>query len=218
MPKEAKLIYLMAAVALLLVGGYIAVWKLSAPGVRGGKSDVQVERHVDRDIELLDADGETRHFTDLAGKVWLVSHVFTRCPGQCAGICAALDELRGELAAGDDLHLVSVSLDPAHDDPAQLKAFADKHGLADPNWWFVTGEPGPLNRYMREVFMLAAQEIPEEKRSSAGDLFAHEPRVVLVDRELNMRGWFYPFEPKSKEALRREIEAALAAGKGGGGR
>ena len=214
MNKENKLIYLMVAGALLLVGGYIVIWKLSTRGIDGGRTETAVERYVDRDIELTDADGKERHFTDLNGKVWLVGHVFTRCPGQCAGICIALNELREEFADEGGIHMVSVSLDPEHDDPAQLKKFATQHELVDEDWWFVTGEPAPLNKYMKDVFLLAAQEKPEADRTSAGDLYLHEPAVVLVGHDLKIRGWYYPFDAKDAAELRKEIKLALAAAKG----
>lgn len=200
--------------ALLLVGGYIMIWKLSSRGTGAGSSATTVERHVDRDIELTDADGQTRHFTDLSGKVWLVGHVFTRCPGQCAGTCAALDGLRTDLGGdGKNFHIVSVTLDPEHDGPEQLKDFATKHDFLGDDWWFVTGEPGELNAYMKEVFLLAAQEKMEAERDSDGDLFKHEPRVVLVGHDLELRGWYYPFDRGSMAALKSEIKAALADAK-----
>ncbi len=212
MNKNNKLIYLMVAGALLLVGGYILIWTLNSRATSSGTQSTIVERRVDRDIELTDADGVTRHFAELSGKVWLVAHVFTRCPGQCAGISVVLDDLRSEFD-DDGLHFVSVTLDPEHDGPTELKDFATKHELLGDDWWFVTGEPGPLNAYMKEVFLLAAQENPEADRSSEGDLFLHEPRIVLVGHDLTLRGWFYPFDGKSMSALKKEIKAALTDAK-----
>ena len=213
MTRDTKIVYGMVTVSVIVVGAYILLWNMSTKKFRSGKSTTQIERHVDRDIEMLDADGEARHLTDLNGKVWLVSHVFTRCPGQCAGICAELDSIYDEVKGSGPFHMVSVSLDPGHDKPENLKEFVEKHALVRDDWWFLTGEPSTVNKYMREVFLLAAQEIPEEKRTSEFDLFEHQAMVVLIDHELRMRGWYYPFDSASNKELRADLKQALAEAK-----
>ena len=213
MTKDTKIVYGMVAVSAIVVGAYILLWNMSTKKLKAGKSATLIERYVDRDIEMLDAQGETRHLTDLNGKVWLVSHVFTRCPGQCAGISAELDSVYDEVYDAGPFHIVSVSLDPGHDKPEHLKEFSEKHGLVRDDWWFLTGEPRAVNKYMREVFLLAAQEIPEEKRTSEFDLFEHQAMVVLIDHELKMRGWYYPFDAESNKELRADLKEALADAK-----
>jgi cytochrome oxidase Cu insertion factor (SCO1/SenC/PrrC family) len=213
MTGEKKFVYTMVVISLLLVGAFITFWKISSNRVMAGKSDTMVERFVDRDIELVDADGKARGFTQLKGKVSLVSHVFTRCPGQCAGIGIALNDVRKELRGQGPLQLVSVSLDPAHDRPEHLKKFATQHDLLGEDWWFVTGEADSLNRYMAEVFLLKAEEKPPEKRTNEFDLFDHRPMVALVDHNLRILGWYYPFDERSGAAMREALKAALAAAK-----
>jgi protein SCO1/2 len=135
----------------------------------------------------------------------------TRCPGQCSGVCAALDEVVGEVAGGESVNLVSVSLDPAHDRPRQLREFSQKHDLVRDNWWFVTGDAQKLNSYMKEVFWLSAQERPEADRNNVNDLFIHDPRVVLVDHRMRIRGWYDPFNPASARELAKALKVAVAS-------
>ena len=213
MSRETKIIYGMGAMALLVVAAYLVLWKMSTArlAVHTGRDTPEIKRLVDRDIELVDANGTARRFSDLEGKVWLVSHVFTRCPGQCSGVCAALDEVVGEVEDRGALHLVSVSLDPAHDRPRQLREFSQKHDLVRDNWWFVTGDAPALNRYMKEVFWLSAQERPEADRNNVNDLFIHDPRVVLVDHRMRIRGWYDPFNPASARELAKALKDAVTS-------
>ncbi len=215
MSRETKIVYGLGAMAVLVIAAYLVLWNISSGNVavNRGKDKTQFKRVVDRDLELIDAKGEKRRFSDLEGKVWLVSHVFTRCPGQCAGVCAAIDELLGKVKEDAFLHVVSVSLDPTHDQPAQLNGFAQKHGLVRDNWWFVTGDAQPLESYMKEVFWMSAQERPESQRNNVNDLFTHEPRVVLVDHTMRIRGWYYPFDPASAAALEKAIDETVSAAK-----
>ena len=211
MNKETKIIYSLVILALLLVGTFIFLWSLKTKQMNRVKlrSNDNIERVITRDISTTDADGVERSFSDLKGKVLLISHVFTRCPGQCAGVCAVLDEFRKEVGDQDLLHLVSVTLDPIHDDSSQLKAFSQKHGLVSKDWWFLTGNPDELNNYMLETFSLSAQEKDESLRSGPDDLFAHRPMVVLVDHKLKIRGWYDPFDKKGNKSLRENLFSAI---------
>jgi|TARA_B110000196_G_scaffold273640_1_gene250152 cytochrome oxidase Cu insertion factor (SCO1/SenC/PrrC family) len=211
MNKETKIIYSFVILALLLVGAFIFLWSLKTSQINRVKlrSNDDLERFVTRDISTIDADGVSRNFSDLKGKVWLISHVFTRCPGQCAGVCVVLDDLRKEVNNENLLHLVSVTLDPSHDDASQLKAFSQKHGLVSKDWWFLTGNPDELNGYMLETFSLSAQKKNEELRSGPDDLFAHRPMVALIDHELKIRGWYDPFDERGNKSLRENLFSAI---------
>ncbi|MDC0048328.1 SCO family protein [Verrucomicrobia bacterium] len=211
MNKETKIIYSFVILALLLVGAFIFLWSLKTSQMNRVKlrSNDNQERFVTSDINTTDADGVSRNFSDLRGKVWLISHVFTRCPGQCAGVCAVIDELRKEVNDSELLHLVSVTLDPSHDDASQLKAFSQKHGLVSNDWWFLTGNPDELNSYMLDTFSLSAQEKNEEQRSGPDDLFAHRPMVALVDHELKIRGWYDPFDERGNKSLRKNLFSVI---------
>jgi protein SCO1/2 len=209
--KEKKIIGIFVIIAVILVAGFITLFQFSSPKIYGNKggSTGEVSRYVSRDIPMTDSNGSTRKLMDLKGKVWLISHVFTRCPGQCAGVCVVLDEIRKDVNDKDNLHFVSVTLDPNHDTPDHLKKFSKKHGFVSDDWWFLTGESSELNRYMMEVFSLAAQEKKESEKVSEDDIFAHKPMVALINHELKIEGWYNPFDKRSSEALREKLLFAL---------
>ncbi len=215
MNKETKFVYIMVAVSLLLVGGIALLVNSQADKARerGVRLSGAVEpRRLSRDIGIIDSSGERRTMLSLKGKVTLVSYVFTRCPSFCAGICTELDKLRAEFGDDGPLHLVSVTLDPEHDTPEQMAAFAERQGLVHDNWWFATSaEPIGMRAYMEKEFSLSATEKPADQRTSEYDLFDHQPKVVLMDHRLRMVGWYEPFEPASLDQLKRDLKAALAA-------
>ena len=211
MSKESKLLSVLVVTAATLVAGFIILFQFSSPKIYGNKigSTGEVSRYVSRDIPMIDSNGSTRKLMELKGKVWLVSHVFTRCPGQCAGVCVVLDEIRKDLDESENLHIVSVTLDPAHDTPKHLKDFSEKHGFVSDNWWFLTGDSDELNSYMLDVFSLAAQEKEESEKVSEDDIFAHKPMVALINHELKIEGWYNPFDKRSSEVLRDKLLFAL---------
>ena len=75
----------------------------------------------------------------LASAPLILNFVCTSCPAACPAMGAALFELQETLALeGGKVRIVSISLDPQHDTPERLKAYA-RHFMAGPEWQFMTG-------------------------------------------------------------------------------
>lgn len=106
------------------------------------------------DVELLDQDGRTVHFyTDLVrGKVVAVQFIFTTCTTICPPLGATFARVQKELGerAGRDVHLISVSVDPATDTPERLKAWGAKFHAAE-GWTFVTGAKPQVDELLRAL-------------------------------------------------------------------
>src|SRR5512140_1395718 len=79
------------------------------------------------DTTLVDQDGRRRRFYDdvLAGKTVLLGFMFTRCEGACPLLAERLNQVARALggAYGRDVSFVTLSVDPEHDRPAELKRF-----------------------------------------------------------------------------------------------
>lgn len=94
------------------------------------------------DVVLTNQDGEPmRLYSDLLqGKIVVIDVMFTACTGACpimSRTFAALQEHVGD-RLGNDVHLISISVDPVNDTPAKLKEYAARFG-ARPGWYFLTG-------------------------------------------------------------------------------
>lgn len=110
----------------------------AAPPEAGEKVDLQIP-----DLALVDQEGRPVHFyRDLVrGKVVMINFVFTSCTTICPPMGATFGKVQQLLGdrAGRDVHLISVSVDPATDTPERMKAWGKKFG-AGPGWTLVTGE------------------------------------------------------------------------------
>jgi cytochrome oxidase Cu insertion factor (SCO1/SenC/PrrC family) len=106
------------------------------------------------DVELLDQDGRVVHFyTDLVkGKVVAVNFIFTTCTTICPPLGATFARVQRELGAraGRDVHLISISVDPATDTPERLKAWGAKFHAAA-GWTFVTGRKPQVDELLRAL-------------------------------------------------------------------
>lgn len=122
------------------------------------------------DIPVIDQDGKPKHFyTDLVkDKVVAVNFVFTTCRTICPPMGATFGKLQQVLGerAGKDVHLISVSVDPATDTPERLKAWSQKFG-GGPGWTLVTGDRTEITRLLKAFGVYTA---------NIGD---HSPLVLI---------------------------------------
>ena len=106
-------------------------------------------------LELINQDGETVRFFDdvLKDKVVVISFIFTNCEGACPLITHKLtlvrDRMEGQIGA--PVRFVSLSLDPARDTPAAMKAFAKTHHADHEGWVFLTGKPENLDSIIKRL-------------------------------------------------------------------
>src|SRR4051794_2877278 len=73
-------------------------------------------------FSLTERDGRTVTRDDLLGQAWIASFVFTRCTGPCPQVSATMAQLQHDLA-GQPVRLVTFTVDPEHDDPAELRRY-----------------------------------------------------------------------------------------------
>jgi len=126
------------------------------------------------DFQLTTQSGQKFSSKNLAGRVWVADFIYTTCPGPCPLMSQKMRRLQ---AADPNLLLLSFSVDPEHDTPEALAAYA-RHYNAQSNWYFLTGARDTLQRLSRDAFKL----------SDLG--MTHSTRLVLVDREGRIRGYY----------------------------
>src|SRR4029077_11243812 len=94
-------------------------------------------------VEVKTHDGRTLHFYNdvMKGKIILINFFFTDCDAICPLMTenlARVQELLGPLV-GKDIFMASISLQPEHDTPEVLAAYARTYGIG-PGWQLLTGK------------------------------------------------------------------------------
>jgi len=97
------------------------------------------------DFTLEDHTGQNVTLSSLEGDLVVVSFIFTRCPDTCPLITSKLRHVADELGdkVGDEVHFVSVSLDPEYDTKERLTAYTELHQV---DWPHLTGEREDLEQ------------------------------------------------------------------------
>ena len=121
------------------------------------------------DTALIDMDGrETTLLAELDGdKPVILTFVFTTCATICPVLSGTFSALQTQMdQAGEDVRLVSISIDPEYDTPERLRAYAQRF-KAGPNWQFLTGDPVPIDQ-VRKGFGVFR-----------GNKMSHEPNILI---------------------------------------
>ena len=87
-------------------------------------------------LPVVTQDGKTLRFYDdlIRGRIVVISFIYTSCADLCPIETARLAEVKDKLgdAVGRDIFFISMSVDPEHDTPDMLKAFADAFDASAP--------------------------------------------------------------------------------------
>lgn len=109
---------------------------------------------------LLDQHGHSVSLADLKGEPILIDFIYTTCPGECLTLTARMKRIASALGPelGTKVRLVSITVDPEHDQPPQLLKYADDQGADMKGWWFLTGTPVQIDQVMRRFKLIRQRE------------------------------------------------------------
>ncbi len=120
--------------------------------------------------------------SDLKGKIWIASFVFTRCTMGCPQVTATMQSLQKDLnlADTDDLRLVTFTVDPENDTLDKLKTYAETYQAHGKKWLFLTGKEKIVRPLLQDGFKITANKRDNPK---PGDEFDHSTKIFIVDKK-----------------------------------
>src|SRR5262245_36091561 len=139
-------------------------------------------------FQLTDQDGKPYGTDDLAGKVWVVNFMFTRCTATCprqTDRLAELQRLARRWPDWDRVRFLSISVDPEHDTTARLAEYADRYRTDPEHWKFLTGPLSELYRISRDGFKMPVTEAARDGSKP----ITHSSRFILVDGTMKIRAF-----------------------------
>lgn len=140
------------------------------------------EGHTIQNFRFSDQQGNA-----VTGENWdnriVVAHLFfTRCPVACPKLIYQVKRVQ---AYGDkDILICSFSVDPQRDDVAALNAYSRKFDIRH-NWSLLTGDKIDIYRFARKNLFIVATD-----GDGGPEDFIHSERLVLIDAEKRIRGYY----------------------------
>ncbi|EJT83858.1 electron transport protein SCO1/SenC [Pseudomonas putida S11] len=124
------------------------------------------------DVSLLNQDGmPVRLEKDLVGDHLVVmGFIYTSCTTVCPVVSSIMGKVQQQLGGrvGQDIHLVSISVDPQRDDAKRLQDYA-KAFQKGPGWSWLTGTPYAISETLKGLGSFSA------------DLSQHPPLILVGD-------------------------------------
>ena len=164
------------------------------------------------DFTLFDRRGRPVRLADYRGKPLLVSFVYTGCFAACPtatrNLHRAVEKAARALGPGR-FNVVSIGFNQPFDSPEAMASFARKHGIAAPNWEFLS-PPAAIVGALTANFGFSYVATP------AG--FDHVTQVAIVDGGGIIRRQVYGEKPDPDELvepLKRMVLGAALPAQGG---
>lgn len=146
---------------------------------------------LETDLQAVNRDGTKVSLGELRDKVYVAGYQYTDCPAGCLGMAAMMKELEEQFGNDPQFKLVSISVNPAGDTPEKMDAWVKEKGVDSDDWWFLTGDPEEIAKYMLSEFKFyATEEITDPAMIASQGPFAHDQRLALVDGDANIRGYY----------------------------
>jgi protein SCO1/2 len=132
------------------------------------------------DTTFVDQDGKSRSFASFKGSTLLITFIYTKCP--MPTFCPMMDRnfaaVQAKLKSNPALknvHLVSVSFDPATDTPPVLKKHAASLGADLSRWTFLTGDRDEIDQFAMRFGIAITREMDDPTN------ITHNLRTAIVD-------------------------------------
>jgi protein SCO1/2 len=146
----------------------------SKPDAPADKADAQWGGSPFPNVELVTQHGKKVRFYDdlIKGKVVALELIYTTCKYNCPLETARLVQLQRLLGdrMGKDVFFYSITIEPEHDTPEVLKAYAEKYHVG-PGWLFLTGKPDDIK--------LISKKLGLDKLPNGNDPDGHMPSLLI---------------------------------------
>lgn len=149
------------------------------------------------DFQLIDHTGGEFTSRQMRGRIWVVDFIYTTCQAACPRMSREMKKVQDALKDDDSVRLLSISVDPEHDTPQVLTAFAKRYQARPGRWIFLTGDKAVVRQLQREA---SIDMDPEQIEQS------HNKCFILVDAAGNIRG-SYESDPPETRLLLKDIRS-----------
>src|SRR5262245_49612686 len=153
-------------------------------------------------FSLKDQNGVTFDPEQLRGKVWLAHFFFTTCTTGCDKTVARMKVIQDAIRGKNDLALVSISVNPEHDDVNLLKDYAAALNAEPGQWFFLSGPQDYVHDIVQKKFGQNAFFNPIAK---PGEQITHSFSLVIVDRDGKIAGYIDGRDPGNVPPLLERV-------------
>jgi protein SCO1 len=190
-----------------ILWGILAVALVFAAGLSIAKLAKQHSKPLEDfgqlpNFSLTDQNGSLVTLDKFRGHVWVADLIFTHCSSICPRLTEKMFALQTALAGEPDVFLASISVDPEHDTPDTLRAYAAAHNADTKRWTFLTGQKSAIFTLAKDGFHLPLDSVGGEQQIP----IVHSPRFAIVDTRGHVRAYYDGSKDESQKMILDDID------------
>lgn len=147
-----------------------------------GKTVVDTIYHQIPTFTFLNQDSVNISEQTFAGKIYVANFFFTHCPSICPTMQRNLLKVYEQYKGDERIGFLSHSIDFKYDSPSVLKAYAEKLGVENDQWQFVTGSKKDIYGISEKYLVYTKED------ASVPGGYDHQGYLVLIDQQRRIRG------------------------------
>ena len=152
------------------------------------------------DFKLINQDGKEITQKELRGYIYVADFFFTRCGSICPKMTTQLTRVQEAYGKDSLIKIISFTVDPKYDSVSVLKKYALEYNANPKQWNFVTGRKDSIYNLAQKGYFITAME------DTAHPLdFIHSDKLVLIDKQGWIRGYYNGTDQKEVDKLITEI-------------
>lgn len=161
--------------------------------------------------KLTNENGKDFLGESLKGKIYVADFFFTRCETICPKMSTELTRVQDTFLQNDDVQFASFSVDPSHDTPEILREYAKKYDAKSGKWHFLTGTKSQIYPLAIKGYFVPVADASEYDKAikTPDETFIHSERLILVDKEGHIRGFYDGTDKKEVDRLILEIRVLV---------
>lgn len=168
-----------------------------------GKDVPDTIYHTLPDFNLTDQNGKSVSLKTFDNKIFVVNFFYTGCPSVCGLMNRNVNAIDSFYTRNKMVYFISITVNPKYDDVAALKKYADGFKDLSPKRLFLTGDTGTIYNLARKGFLVNAVQ-------TGPDDFVYSDKLILIDREKRIRGYYTGASTVEAERLNDEIKVLIS--------
>ncbi|MCH7612012.1 MAG: SCO family protein [Candidatus Marinimicrobia bacterium] len=146
-------------------------------------------------FEMIDTNGSSFGSENLRGKIWVADFIFTTCAGPCPIMSTEMSGIHKAFIDDKNIQTVTYTVNPDYDTPEVLAQYAKRYNADTEQWHFLNAPYEDIQSIITNGFKMGDME----------EIVFHSTRFALVDRNMNIRGYYTGTDSVDVEKLKRDI-------------
>ena len=157
------------------------------------------------DYKFQTQSGDSLELDSLHGNIYVADFFFATCPGICPKLSNSLERVQQAFSKETNFKIISFSVDPAKDSVLALRKYAAAHNAIPGKWYFLRGSKQDIFDLANKGFSITAKD----DEDGGPEAFIHSEKLVLVDQNGNIRGYYSGVDSNRVNQLMGDIVLLL---------